>query len=365
MQLSDIVETNDEMTFTMKNVDKSIANALRRTLLSDIPCVIMRTMPTEKNDVNITVNTSRFNNEILKQRLSCIPVHINDLSTPIENLQIELDVENDTMDYRYVTTEDIMIRDRSTNNYLKKDDVRDIFPPNPQTGYYIDILVLRPRLTPDATGEKITFTASLSIGTAEENSMFNSVSTCCYGNTPDKAEIEKQMKIREQELKDSETERDNIKFHLENWRLLNAQRIFIENSFDFTIKTVGVFTCKELLKIACDSMIHRITNISKMLSDGEVGIDNTQSTIQNGFDIKLYNEDYTIGMLIQYLMYSAYYENTKTMTFCGFKKLHPHDDFGLLRIGYKDETNPTNVTDDLLSTLKAAEVIFQDIKKMV
>lgn len=365
MQLSDIVENNDEMTFTLKNVDKSIANALRRTMLSDIPCVVFRTTPTEKNDVHITTNTSRFNNEILKQRISCIPVHINDLTTPIENLQIELDVENDTMEYRYVTTEDIRIRDKSTNNYLKKEDVREIFPASPQTGYYIDILVLRPRLTPDSSGEKITFTATLSIGTAEENSMFNAVSTCCYGNTPNKPEIERQMKIKEQELKDSETERDNINFHLENWRLMNAQRIYIENSFDFTIKTVGVFTCKELIKHACDSMINRITNVATLFKEGEVDIVDTQSTIQNGFDIKLYNEDYTIGMLIQYLMYSAFYQNTKSMTFCGFKKLHPHDDFGLLRVGYKDETNSTNVTDDLLSTLKAAEVIFQDIKKMV
>ena len=65
---------------------------------------------------------------------------------------------------------------------------RDIFPPNPMTGYYIDIVRLRPRLTPTSPGERIVFTASLSIATVDDNSMYNMVSTCCYGNTQDEAQ---------------------------------------------------------------------------------------------------------------------------------------------------------------------------------
>ena len=52
--------------------------ALRRTILSDIPVVVFRTSPEEENNCIIDKNTTRFNNEIVKQRLSCIPICIAD-----------------------------------------------------------------------------------------------------------------------------------------------------------------------------------------------------------------------------------------------------------------------------------------------
>ena len=70
-------ETDGIMTFTIENANVSIANALRRTILSDINCVVMDTS-LEKKDIKIFKNTTRFNNEILKQRLSSIPIHIKD-----------------------------------------------------------------------------------------------------------------------------------------------------------------------------------------------------------------------------------------------------------------------------------------------
>ena len=38
--------------------------------------IVFRTTPYEKNDANFEVNSTKLNNEILKQRLSCIPIHI-------------------------------------------------------------------------------------------------------------------------------------------------------------------------------------------------------------------------------------------------------------------------------------------------
>ena len=83
MKVANVVESDYTTTFTLSGVDKRIANALRRIILSEIRCVAMRTMPVDKCDVNISKNTCRFNNEIIKQRLSCIPVHITDMITPI------------------------------------------------------------------------------------------------------------------------------------------------------------------------------------------------------------------------------------------------------------------------------------------
>jgi DNA-directed RNA polymerase alpha subunit len=66
------------LLFTLSGVNVSLANAIRRTILSDIPLIVFRTSPHEQNKANIILNTTRLNNEILKQRLSCIPIHIKD-----------------------------------------------------------------------------------------------------------------------------------------------------------------------------------------------------------------------------------------------------------------------------------------------
>ena len=81
VQLNNRPEYGDMLGFTLSGVNVSLANALRRTMLSDIPLIVFRTTPYEKNKANIINNTSRLNNEVIKQRLSCIPIHIKDISS--------------------------------------------------------------------------------------------------------------------------------------------------------------------------------------------------------------------------------------------------------------------------------------------
>ena len=282
MKVAQLVETDYTTTFTLSGVDKSVANALRRIIMSEIRCVAIRSAPADKCDVKVTVNTCRFNNEIIKQRLSCIPVHITDMDTPIDQLVLELDVCNNTDEFIYVTTEHIKILNTTTNKYLSIEDVRDIFPPNPQTGHYVIITRLRPRLSIDVSGEHLAFTSTLSFVDVLENSMFNVVSTCSYGNTPDNARILHERKIKEQELKDNGIAPDNILFELTNWSIHDAQRIFLSNSFDFTIKTVGVFTCKEIIHRACDKLVDKLTGVHTIFKNGQGDIADTNSTIKNG-----------------------------------------------------------------------------------
>jgi len=387
MKISNIVENNNEITFVMDGVDSTVANGLRRTLLSDIPCVVMKTMPHNESKVSITKNTSRFNNEIVKQRLACIPVHITDLTTPIDQLILELDVENTSEEVIYVTTQDIKIKNSSTKTYLSKEDRDEIFPPNTMTGYYIDIVRLRPRLTPTSTGEHMTFTATLSIATVDDNSMYNMVSTCCYGNTQDDVRVKEQYKIKEQELKDIGVKGGDLEFAMRDWMLLDAQRYYLPNSFGFTVKSVGVFTCKELLKIACDRLIEKASIImncienprkvnvhqvedenmsptEKKIAKKRVELLHTTSTIENGYDVMIHDEDYTLGMMLQYMLYSAHYEGDKKMTFCGFKKFHPHDNHIMIRVGYTETTEQSVVATDFMEALKNIKDVFDNLKNM-
>ena len=53
---------NDELKFTLSGVNVSIVNALRRIILSEIPIVVFRVSPNDKNKCNITANTCGLNN---------------------------------------------------------------------------------------------------------------------------------------------------------------------------------------------------------------------------------------------------------------------------------------------------------------
>jgi len=84
-------DENNTMLFTMSATTHSLANSLRRIILSDIPTVVFRTFPHAESKVNITINTTRLNNEILKQRIGCIPIHITDSDFPYKEYVVEVD----------------------------------------------------------------------------------------------------------------------------------------------------------------------------------------------------------------------------------------------------------------------------------
>merc|ERR1711937_1035393 len=90
--VKDGIENKGVLTFTLENCNLSVANAIRRVLLSDIETIVF---DTNNTSINIVENTTRFHNEILKQRLGCIPVHIKD-KEGIEDLLIELNMNNDS-----------------------------------------------------------------------------------------------------------------------------------------------------------------------------------------------------------------------------------------------------------------------------
>ena len=111
--ISDQHELKNVLQFTLSNVNYSMANAIRRTIMADIPCFVFKTTPYSESKCDITKNTSKFNNEIIKQRLSCIPIHLKDTSLDVTNCTLVLNVKNDTNDIMYVTTEHFQIYDEA------------------------------------------------------------------------------------------------------------------------------------------------------------------------------------------------------------------------------------------------------------
>lgn len=360
-QIKNVSEKNDKLHFTLSDLNVSIANGLRRTIISDISTVVFKTTPYEESRASIAINTTRFNNEILKQRLSCIPIHITDMEMPLENYIMEMDIENTTDTIMHVTTEDFKIKNVITNEYLSEKDTQSIFPPNPMTNYFIDFVRLRPKVSNDIIGEKIKMTCEFTLATPKEDAMFNVVSTCSYGFTQDIGGVEEQLRKKVLEWKGDDMSKQEIDFQSKNWRLLDAQRIVVRDSFDFTIETVGVFTNKELVGKGCDAIIRKLDAIGTLIDTDKLEIIPSENTMNNSYDIILVDEDYTIGKVIEYFMYSKYYDGLKTLSFCGFKKMHPHDSDSIIRLAYRKEENKSNIKNNLKDCIIDAIKVYNQI----
>ena len=363
-QVELISRQNDEMLmFTLSGVNVSLANAIRRTILSDIPLVVFRTTPYEQNKANIISNTSRLNNEILKQRLSCIPIHIKDIEGfPLKNYQLEVNVENITDTTMFVTTENFVIKDIATGKQISESKNREIFPANDYTGYYIDFVRLRPKISDELPGEKIHLTCEFSIGDAKEDGMFNAVSTCSYGFTIDTVAQEAILEKYKQTWKDEGKTKEEIDFEAKNWKLLDGMRIKKKDSFVFVIQSIGIYENVELVHKACEILIDKMQYQDALIEKDELRIEKSQNTMSNSYDIILENEDYTIGKVLEYFLYSKLYE-TKVLTFCGFKKMHPHDTYSIIRVAYKDAIDISTIKGHLKECIEDSIQVFTRVKK--
>jgi DNA-directed RNA polymerase subunit L len=332
-------DQNGQLNFTIDRINVSLANAIRRVILSDISTFVFRVYPHSECRSTITVNTSRIHNQILNQRLSCIPIHITDTSFPFQEYQLEINVTADGNEIRYITTKDFRVKNKTTGKYLTDVKVHEIFPPNTSTGDYIEFARLLPKMTEYGEGEQLAMTCDLDIGTAREDGAFNVVSTCAYQMTMDPTKVDEAWRIKEAELVKEGVATigsEEMKAQRKNWSLLDAQRHTKEDSFDFVIETVGVFTNAEIVYKAAQIMINKCTKFIRDIESGENHIIPTVSTIQNGFDIELKGEDYTLGKVLEFFMHDKHYAEDQTVTYCAFRKIHPHNPDSMIRVGFAE-----------------------------
>ena len=388
--VSGIHAVNGELRFTLENADVSIANGLRRILLSEIPCVVFRTdvhADTTENTV-FHVNTTRHHNEILKQRMRCIPICIPDKHAITDfnykAYRCEIKRKNMSDVTEYVTTGDFKIIEKATG----KENVeltKKMFVPDPLSGHYIEFARLLPRVVDYTEGEELHITAEFQIGTAEQDGAYNVCGTCTYACTPDKAKQEEEWanvaetaaaaaasasasasaSVGKEKEADSEKTRADAE---KNWRLSSAQRIFKENSFDFIVETVslGVYTNGELIRKACDCMKIKCETFIEKLNDDTNIVDAKYSvTIPFAFNIILRKEGYTLGKALEHLIYSKHYFGDRTLTFCAFKKLHPHDVDSFIQVALQNDTENNAAQVAAISAAAAKDIIsiFEHIKK--
>jgi DNA-directed RNA polymerase subunit L len=369
-QLVSKTEEDNLMKFTLKGVPLSAINALRRVIISEIPVVGFKTAPHDENQCEIFINTTRFNNEILKHRLSCIPVHIKDNSItktpsiPLENYELVVQKKNDTSDIIYVTTEDFQIRDKNTGHFLSKAERENIFPHSDITGDYIDFVRLRPKFTSGGEGEEISLKCAFSVMVPDESQYtYNSTSRCFFTNTIDAIGRNDGWEAKAIEIKNTNPDAD-MEFEKKNWMALEGNRYYKENSYDFELKTIGVYNNVELLNSACLIMINKLNRLITDYGD-KVIVSSSISTLPNAFDVTIKNEDHTLGRVLSDVLYVSFVEGSKRLSYLGFIKEHPHDNHIKYTMSFGMEQADPAVIEQLIGEgARNAIRIFEDIKSL-
>lgn len=378
--ITNFEEIDNRLTFTISGIDLSYINAIRRTIIADIPTLIFRTSPYERNKCDIIANTGRLNNEIVKQRLSCVPICVPDekmFKSFVNNYELELNVENNTDEIIIVTTKDFKIKSLANNQYLNESDTQKIFPPyidpvgnNP---YYIQFLRLRPRISDEIPGEKINLKCRFDVGTAREDGMFNVAGTCSYRRTPNAEGQETELRRQMQIWKDKNLSDKEIEFERKNWLLLEGMRITTDNSFDFVLEGIGIYDNTVLFSKACKILSNGLSRLINDLQNDNVNIEESNNTKPNCFLIYFENKenkpitqeetndgeetkgdetkgddyldsnqgyvvDYTLGNIINHEMYENYFKSNKIHS-VAIKKLHPHDDYITMEVSLVESQN--------------------------
>ena len=366
--ISNLSDEDGTLHFTLANINVSLANALRRIILSEIPTLVFRTTPYNKNKCTIYTNTTRLNNELIKQRLSCIPIHISDTDFPYEDYIVEINVKNDTNSTKYITTKDFTVKNIKTDTKLSEAQTRTIFPPDFITGDFINFVRLRPQLSDTIPGEELHMECLLDIGTSKEDSAFNIVSTCAYGYTPDPVKINEVWTAKANEMKQTGISKEEIEYARKDWLLLEAKRYYISDSFDFIIESVGQFSNMSIIHKATNIMKHKLKKILDVFQNNDSIITSSNSTIENCYDIKLEGEDYTLGKVLEYILYQKHFnreegsDSDNKLSYCGFRKAHPHDDYSTIRLGFVEPTPKTDVIVYLTATVNDALTIFKFVE---
>ena len=364
-KIDSLIEEDGLLKFTIQNIDVSVVNSLRRIILSEIPLFVFKAFPHEKNKINIISNTCKLHNEIIKQRIGCIPVHIDDSEFPYKDYIVELDVKNTDTSIVYVTSEAFKIKNVNNGKYLSDQQVKKIFPPNNITGDFIEITKLQPAVSKENSGEQLVLTSEFDISCAKEDGMYNVVSTCAYGNTIDKVKITDVWNEKSKQLEKDGLSQEEIDDEKKNWLLLDAKRIFIENSFDFTIETIGIYSNMELVVKACDIMIQKCKSFIENIKNKENLVQYSDNTLlKNEFIVTLENEDYSFGNVLTYFLFKEYYETRKEVDFVGFQKPHPHIPNSKIRIDLIDSQDKNKIYQYLNESCEEIILYFTNLSSM-
>jgi len=376
-KISDVESVDGELRFVLSGddkygFDKSLANALRRILLTDIPTVGFNLSPDgEGNDLVMTVNNSSLHNEMLLHRIALMPLYINPVNY-MRNHLFMCKVKHDSVEpFKFVTMNDIEIYPLKSgiqeriNRYfdesydMSPDDEKllkeqlsatdienyDLEKPLSQkekdkiyrpfkfrdNTHYCLITELKTTNTED-TYQEVQFYGSPSVGFGHQDAKFQGVSQATYSFKIDEKMVNEVLKdkISREEIPTEERDVYERKF-----RLSESERYFYRddtgeaNSYNFAIKSNHYLSSDALFKMSIDILIQKceylkLEFISLLKEEpSRVSVEQEKEYI---YRYEVENESHTLGNLIQSHMMRYSVSDTTIINLIGYKKPHPLED---------------------------------------
>lgn len=335
--------------FHVENMDLSVLNGIRRTLMTDVPTVglvfekgegffytpegVYEPFTVEPT-LEVVVNTGPLHNEFLLHRMSMIPIYLSedelDAYEP-NSLMIEIEKTNHTTQTIPLTTHDIKLM--KNNVVIPADTVRTVyFPKNAWSKEPILITRLRP-------GETIHLYGNFVKSTGRANAGMSPVSLCAYTPTMD-AERVKQESIK---------------------GLLDRERAFLRNGFgdpiawDFELEPECGLSAGYLIDKALEILGFKVRRARQTLMSDDLQVQAMEPT--GTYEYAFMDEDDTLGHLIQGYIHNTYYrtgdliDNRFRLSFVGYCCPHPLEAKMNVRLTFAPAEAHADITEDSITEL--------------
>lgn len=372
MKFKDIQKNDNKISFIVEDIDVSILNSIRRTILSDIPNVAFDFEPYEFDNkkVDIITNTCSLHNEIILQRLSMIPLkftenEINDFD-PLK-YKFKLSKTNNTNKMLNVTTGDIQIYDENDKKYSDS-FIRKIFPKNKISDDFILLTKLKPNNYDKDKGDSIEINMIASKKTAKDYAGFGYVSQCVYHNIVDKDKAKqalKELKEKNKNLNSKELEDLEKDFNtLDKFRHFKTNKYDEPNSFQFDIESEARVSPEYLFFKSIEIIKGRLQRLLENIIDNKITINKIKNT-QNLYEFIIENEGHTIGNLIQSILYNIHIRENekKDINFIGYKCPHPLENTLIINIRFTNNINSNEVNAIFRKGITDIQDILDNINK--
>ena len=331
-----------------EGLDKSIINALRRTLLSSIPTVAFRTT-IDESDIIIQKNDSPLHNEFISDRIGLIPLYIDPFEYRKQYL-FHLNIENDNIEPTVtITTKDFNIyplkkesdpsstKDIDLDNYdkgipLSEKEKIKIFRPYKFKGENHYCIITELKSTNSEIGQGLEIYGVPSVSYGYEDSKWQAVSCATYSYKRDEDLFQKILKekIKINEIpKSQEKKYEKELFISESERYYHRDKNLQPYYYTFKIDSVHHLNSKELFILANQIIIESLEKMIEefpKLTSGEKSILSFNEIKEGIFQIIIHGADDTLGNIIQSYISQHMINNMSILSVCGYKKEHPLND---------------------------------------